>query len=104
MLRAGSRKITIFGSPSSECGYSLTPAERQQRFIDRKRRLALYRHPPAQQEGVANDLRLLLQPVAAARFARRSDERRVRKECVSTCRYRCSPEHQQKNISNRHST
>src|SRR3546814_4494727 len=70
MLRAGSPKITIFGSPSSECGYSLTPAERQQRFIDRKRRLALYRNPPAQQEGVANDLRLLLQPVAAERFAR----------------------------------
>src|SRR3546814_20120056 len=32
--------------------------------------LALYRNPPAQQEGVANDLRLLLQPVAAERFAR----------------------------------
>src|SRR3546814_11142298 len=33
----------------------------------------------------------------APRFARRSEERRVGKECVSTCRSRLSPYHENKN-------
>src|SRR3546814_15335529 len=33
----------------------------------------------------------------SARYERRSEERRVGKECVSTCRSRWSPDHQKKN-------
>src|SRR3546814_19709540 len=36
----------------------------------------------------------------ADRFHRRSAERRVGKECVSTCRSRWSPYHSKKNITN----
>src|SRR3546814_19065688 len=37
---------------------------------------------------------------AARRFLGRSDERRVGKECVSTCRYRWSPYHSKQNKKN----
>src|SRR3546814_15208772 len=41
------------------------------------------------------------QPVAdAVRAEARSEERRVGKECVSTCRSRCSPYHKKKNEVN----
>src|SRR3546814_15207052 len=38
------------------------------------------------------------------REARRSEERRVGKECVSQCRSRWSPSHNQKNNTNKHET
>src|SRR3546814_19754005 len=40
---------------------------------------------------------------ALAEYADRSEERRVGKECVSTCRSRWSPYHQQKNTQNQNS-
>src|SRR3546814_14406453 len=49
------------------------------------------RPPPAEQDGAMNGT-----PMTATRIVR-SDERRVGKECVSTCRSRWSPYHEKKN-------
>src|SRR3546814_6133903 len=38
-------------------------------------------------------LEIMLGRLADRRAFERSEERRVGKECVSTCRYRCSPSH-----------
>src|SRR3546814_16845295 len=47
--------------------------------------------------GVDTELRLL--KLARQRGIERSEERRVGKECVSTCRYRCSASHYKKNAN-----
>src|SRR3546814_12406380 len=41
----------------------------------------------------------LLQDAAGGEPHDRSEERRVGKECVSTCRYRWSPYHEKKNVN-----
>src|SRR3546814_14043467 len=41
----------------------------------------------------------ILTPAATGEAPHRSEERRVGKECVSTCRSRWSPYHEKKNIS-----
>src|SRR3546814_12455785 len=49
----------------------------------------------ADQRGIGTDQRLRSRddPFRLIPPCRRSEERRVGKECVSTCRYRCSPYH-----------
>src|SRR3546814_11162873 len=47
-------------------------------------------------ERARRELQMQTVPVAGVIVADRSEERRVGKECVSTCRSRCSPNHSQK--------
>src|SRR3546814_20598742 len=54
------------------------------------------RHPPPLAAGQGRDVRIARRAAPRVHGCRRSEERRVGKECVSTCRSRWSPYHKQK--------
>src|SRR3546814_20524420 len=70
-------------------------------FVDREVARAMYGVPGVAQVkrvgGIDRQVRVDLDPAALQALGVRSEERRVGKECVSTCRSRWSPYHSKKN-------